>query len=186
LKINIIAIIGAVIALIGLVLPWWTMSLSGSSLIPPITLQYSASIYLYQTTASGVGTSVTGPMNFWYGWVAFILLVLGALFGLAGGMLPARAILVIGGILALLSVIIFAAGLQNDLTRTSSLSGIGLFSSGSFLGYSYTSYLSFGFWLALIGAILMLTALLKKSKAGPPTVVPPAQQEQEKPSTTPS
>jgi hypothetical protein len=172
-----IGIIGAIIALIGLALPWWTYVQTPS---------YSYSIYLYQTTAHIGGASVIGPMNLWYGWVAFVLLVLGALFGIAGSLIQARAILVIGGILPLLSVIIFAAGLQNQLSSTSGGSGIGLFSTGSFFVYSYTTYLSFGFWFALIGAIVMLAALLKKPKAAPQTVIPPAPPEPEKAGTAPS
>jgi hypothetical protein len=183
LKINIIGIIGAVIAVIGLALPWWTMTFSVTA---GMNLSYSASIYLYQTTASGIGTSVTGQMNLWYGWVAFVLLVLGALFGIAGSLIPARVILVLGGILALLSTIVFATGLQNDLSSTSNLSSIGLFSSGSFLGTSYTTYLSFGFWLALIGAIMILASSLKKPVATVPTVMPPPPPAQEKPITSPS
>lgn len=175
MKLNIIGIIGAIIALIGLVLPWWTMTFSVSA---GINVSYSASIYLYQTTASGVGVSVTGEMNLWYGWVAFALLVLGALFGIAGGIIPkARMILAIGGVLALLSVIIFAVGLQNDLSSTPALSGVGLFSSGSFSGfgtsYSYMTYLSFGFWLALVGSIIMVAASFKKLKTIPPAEAPP-------------
>ena len=182
LKTNVIGIVGAVIALIGLVLPWWTMTLS---MTVGMNLSYSASIYLYQTTASGIGTSVTGQMNLWYGWVAFALLVLGALFGIAGSLIKARVMLVLGGVLALLSIIVFAAGLQNDLSSSSSLSSVGLFSSGSFFGSSYTTYLSFGFWLALIGAIVVLAASLKKPKVTAPIFTPPPPA-REKASTPPS
>jgi hypothetical protein len=183
LKINVIGIIGAIIALIGLALPWWTMTFSMTA---GMNLSYSASIYLYQTTASGIGTSVTGQMNLWYGWVAFVLLMLGALFGIAGSLIPARVILALGGILALLSTVVFAAGLQNDLSSTSGLSSIGMFSSGSFFEYSYATYLSFGFWLALIGAIVILVASLKKPKVTRPTVTPPSPPAQEEAVTSPS
>jgi hypothetical protein len=93
--------------------------------------------------------------------------------------------LVLGGILALLSTIVFAAGLQNDFSSTSSLSGLGLFSSGSSFPYSYTTYLSFGFWLALAGAIVILAASLKKPTETPQTVTPPPPP-QEKPIVSPS
>jgi len=183
LKINIIGIVGAIIAFIGLALPWWTVTFS---LTMEANLSYSASIYLYQTTASGIGTTVTGQMNLWFGWVAFALLVLGALFGIAGSLMPrARAMLIVGGILALLSVIVFAAGLQNYLSTTSGLSSFGLFSSGSFTGYSYVTYLSFGFWLTLIGAIVILASWLNRPKATAPTAVAPPPPEQEK-TTTPT
>jgi phosphoglycerol transferase MdoB-like AlkP superfamily enzyme len=194
LRINIISIIGAVIALIGLVLPWWTItySVEPGIMIPTGTItSYSASIYTYQTTATSYGTTVTGQMNLWYGWAAFTLLMLGALVGIAFSLIPrARALLAIGGALALLSVIVFAAGLQNDLSTTSGLSGIGLLSSGttSVLGvsYNYTTYLTFGFWLALVGAIVMLFASLRKPKTTAPTTTPPPPQPaQQEPSTTP-
>jgi hypothetical protein len=194
LRINIISIIGAVIALIGLVLPWWTITYSlssGISVEPGMIYSYSASIYTYQTTATGYGTTVTGQMNLWYGWAAFTLLTLGALLGIAFSLIPkARALLALGGALALLSVIVFAAGLQNDLSTTSGLSGIGLLSSGttSVLGvsYSYTTYLSIGFWLALVGAIVMLIASLRKPKTTAPTTVPPPTPAQQEQASTPT
>lgn len=87
-------------------------------------------------------------------------------------------ILIVAGILALLSIIIFAAGLQGELSKAPPVSGfpeVGLFSSGSwsFMGASmdYSSYLSFGFWLALIAAILAFISLLKHPMA--PPVAPP-------------
>jgi hypothetical protein len=181
LKVNIIGIIGAIIALIGLALPWWTMTYSMTA---GMNLSYSVSIYLYQITRSSAGASMISDINLWYGWVAFVLLVLGALFGIAGSLIPARVILVLGGILALLSTIVFAAGLQNDFSSTSSPSNIGLFSSGNSFLISYTTYLSFGFWLALAGAILILAASLKKPTETPQTVTPPPPQE--KPIMSPS
>jgi phosphoglycerol transferase MdoB-like AlkP superfamily enzyme len=193
LRINIISIIGAVIALIGLALPWWTITYTvspGISIGPGMISSYSASIYTYQTTSSGYGYTVTGQMDLWYGWAAFTLLVLGALLAIAFSLIPrARALLALGGALSLLSVIVFAAGLQNDLSTTSGLSGIGLLSSGttSVLGvsYNYTTYLSIGFWLTLVGAIVMLVASLRKPKTTAPTAVPPPPTQQE-PSTPPS
>jgi hypothetical protein len=177
LKINIIGIIGAIIVLISLALPWWTITFSENAGV--YALSGSLSIYLYQTTRSGAQAlwmqedQVTGQINLWYGWVAFVLLMLGALFGVAGSLIPARVIFVLGGILALVSTIVFAAGLQNDFSSTSSLSGIGLFSSGEFLEAGYATNLSFGFWLALVGAILILAASLKKPKLTRPTVAAP-------------
>jgi hypothetical protein len=172
LKLNLIGIVGVILAFIGLVLPWWTMTFS---MTLQTTLSYTASIYLYQTTASGIGMTITNVINLWYGWVAFTLLVLGALLGIAGSLMTrARMILILGGILALLSVIVFVAGLQNDLSSTSGLSGIGLFSSGSYSSFSYMTYLSYGFWIALVGAILMLIASVIKPKVAAPPTPPPS------------
>jgi hypothetical protein len=189
LKINTIAIIGAIIALIGLAFPWWTITFSmspGIAVMPDMTFSYSTSIYPYQTTTSAYGATMIGPMNPWYGWTAFTLLLLGAILAIAFSLIPkARLIIALGGILAALSVIVFAAGVQNDISTTSDISGVGLFSSGSFsyfgVSYNYTTYLSIGFWLALTGAIVMLVSSLRKPKTTAPTAVTqpaPAQQEQ--------
>jgi len=90
-----------------------------------------------------------------------------------------KMILVIAGILALLSIIIFAVGLQgefSDLTAAGYPGDIGLFSSGSwsFMGATmdYSTYLTFGFWLALVAAILAFISLVKHPMvppAAPPT-----------------
>ena len=189
MKINTIAIIGAIIALIGLAFPWWTITFSmspGIEVTPGMTFSYSTSIYPYQTTTTAYGATTIGQMNLWYGWTAFTLLLLGALLAIAFSLIPeARLTLALSGILAALSVIVFAAGVQNDVSTTSDIPGVGLFSNGSisYLGvsYNYTTYLSVGFWLAVIGATVMLVASLWKPKAAEPTAVPPpapAQQEQ--------
>lgn len=195
MKINIIGIIGAIIALIGLAFPWWTITFSmspGIAVMQGMTFSYSTSIYPYQTTTTAYGATTIGQMNLWYGWTAFTLLLLGAILAIAFSLIPkARLTLAPGGILAALSVIVFAAGVQNDISTTSDISGAGLFSSGSisYLGisYNYTTYLSIGFWLALIGAIVMLVASLRKTKTTAPTAVTqPAPAQQEQVSTPPS
>jgi hypothetical protein len=186
LKINIISIIGAIIALIGIVLPWWTMNVT--VVATGVNLPYSRSIYLYQTTTTVSGTTVTGQTSLWYGWAAFVFLVLGALVGIAFSFIQrARIMVAMGGILTLLSVTVFAVGLQKDVsTSTIYPPGAGLFSSGNFFGSNFTTYLSFGFWLALVGAIVMLVASLRKPKTTTPTAIPPPTPAQQEPSTTPS
>lgn len=177
MKQNVIGIVGVIIAFIGLALPWWTMTMSATVL--GNIYSYSASIYPYQATVSVAGTSVTAQLDIWYGWAALALIVVGGLLGIAGSLIQgARRILTLGGVLALLSIIVFAAGLQNELSNTLVESGwpaVGLFSSGTFSEFNYTTYLSFGFWLALVGAIIMLAASLTKPQAvsvAPPTPTP--------------
>jgi hypothetical protein len=175
LKLNIIGVVGVIILFISLALPWWMMTLS-------INASYSGNvvIYPYQATASlnfpGSSTLVIRT-DFWYGWVALAFVILGGLLGIAGSLLRgARVLLVGGGLLALLSIIIFAVGLQSDLSNSSFAEGwpaLGLFVSGTFGGYAYTTYLSFGFWLALAATIIMLFASLKKPKSIAPTAPPP-------------
>ena len=92
---------------------------------------------------------------------------MGALIEISASIIlsKARVILAAGGILVLLSTIVFAAGLENDLSKTI----VGLFT-----GPPYVTYLSFGFWLALTGAIVMLAASMKKPKAiAPQLFLPP-------------
>jgi hypothetical protein len=175
LKPNAIGIAGGIIALISLALPWWTMTMSSAEMT---SFSEEVSIYPYQATASIGGTSAAVTIPIWYAWAAFVLVVIGGSLGILGSLVQStRIIVAAGGLLALLSIIIFAAGLQDELSKSAVTSGgpsVGLFSSGSFMGIAnYTTYLSFGFWLALIAAIIMLVSSLKKPKISPPTPTPP-------------
>jgi hypothetical protein len=114
--------------------------------------------YLYNAGTYGTG------LTLWYDWVALLLVILSGIIGFAGSIMQnLKKLLIGGGILSLLSIIIFAVGLQLDLSsHNSSELGISLnvFSSGSIsVGFSYSTYLSFGFWLALVAAIIMLVAM---------------------------
>jgi hypothetical protein len=154
LKLNYIGIVGAIIAFISLALPWWTASASYSG----IGLTYNWNLYDAGTIGAG--------MNLWYNWVALLLVVLAGILGLAGSIMQnGKKILMGGGLLAVLAIIIFPVGLQMDLSSNNS--PFGLFSSTSVSGYSYSTYLSFGFWLALVSAIIMLVAAMRTTKTSP-------------------
>jgi hypothetical protein len=182
LKLNIIGIIGAIIAFISLALPWWTMSISSSMV--GISYTGDVSIYPYEARVSAMGFSMAVDLTLWYGYVAFALVVLGGLLGIVGSVAQkGRMMLLGGGALALLSIIVFVAGLQLDLSRAL-MSGwpvVGLFGSGTYsptegLAMNYTAYLSFGFWIALVAGIMMLVASLSKKPvqaAPPPPPQPP-------------
>jgi hypothetical protein len=163
LKQNILGIVGAIIAFISLVLPWWTMIVSFSA------FSYSYSIYPYQAS-SALGIDI------WYGWAALVLVLIGGVLGVAGSLAQrTKMILVIGGLLVLLSIIIFAVGLQNALSQSAVAMvyrNVSLFSSGSFLDANYTTFLSFGLWLALIATIVMLAASRIKLEASVQPAVP--------------
>ncbi len=114
-------------------------------------------------------------------WAALILVIVGALLALAGSTMgKGRAMLIGGGLLTLLSIIIFAVGLMNDLSGSGMqvvFPGIGLFSSGGIAGLAtWSTYLSFGFWLALVAAILMFvgSAWKPKETVATPPAAPPA------------
>jgi len=170
LKPNIIGIVGGILAFVSLVLPWWTLSaaISGYG-------SFSFDVYPYMASVAGWGVEA---MNLWFGWVALALIIVGGLLGIVGGILPNKAkLLSYGGALALVSIIIFAVGLQLDLLQGTLGEGYGnmyLF----YFGSDYSAYLSFGFWIALAAAIVMFVASRKKPAqiAGypPPPPPPPA------------
>ena len=177
---NYLGIIGGILALISLVLPWWVEGIS----FPALGIAYSGelSVNLYQATATAMGISMPVSLNLWFGWTALVFVVIGGLLGLAGSVIASgrrKVVLALGGILVLLSIIVFAAGLQNQISSGSSATGyptgVGLFSSGSYsyLGTSinYSTYLSFGFWIALVATILMFVGAAVRK---PVETIPPA------------
>jgi len=176
LKINYIGIIACIIAFITLALPWWTMKASVEAM--ETTISVDLSVYLHQAKVSAMGISATTTMDLWFGWAALALIVVAGAAGIVGSLIVGKTgkiILIVTGILALLSIIIFAAGLQGELSKAPPATGfpeIGLFSSGSFnlmggISMGYSSYLTFGFWLALVAAIIAFISSLKHPMAPP-------------------
>jgi hypothetical protein len=180
LKVNYVGIVAGIIAFISLALPWWTMTMSAEFMGTKVSADVS--VYPSQATASALGVSESVAMNIWFGQAALALIVITGIAAIVGSLIVGKngkMILAVAGILALLSIIIFAVGLQSELSKEAPVTGfpkVGLFSSGSwsFMGASmnYSSYLSVGFWLALVAAILVFISLLKHPVAPPP--VPPA------------
>ena len=169
MKINFVGLIGGILAFISLVLSWWNLILSFNG--------FSTDISMYPYQISGI----TFNTNFWYGWAALALIIVAGVLGiLASIVIKGKLVLIGAGAIALLAIIIFAVGLQMDLPQLSyelGITDLGLFSSGSFgdleVSWNYSAYLSFGFWLALISAIIMLVASLMKE--GKPAAVQPPQ-----------
>ncbi len=186
---NFLGIIGGILGFVGLVLPWWTMTVSGS--FGGTSASADISMYLYRATISGPGISeVQGAP--WYGWAAMAILLFGSVIALAGSVIVTKrkALLAAGGALVLVAIILFPVAFQLNLSETlTNTSGvvpegvnIGLFASGSFeyegyLTLNYAAYLSFGFWITLVGAILILVAASRKSTAEKPATAyaPPPQ-----------
>lgn len=154
-----------------------------------ISVSSDVSIYPHQATASAMGTSATVNMNLWFGQAALALIVIAGIVAIVGSLIIGKIgkmILAFAGILALLSIIIFAAGLQGELSKAPPVSGfpeVGLFSSGSwsFMGASmnYQSYLSFGLWVALIAAIIAFISLSRHITV--PPEAPPTPESRETP-----
>ena len=185
MKINYIGIVAGIIALISLALPWWTLTMSAE--VMGESSNVDLSVYPYQARTSATGVSQTFIMDLWFGWASLALIVIAGIAGIAGSVIAGKTgktNLIVAGILALLSITIFAAGLQSELSREAPAAGfpeVGLFSGGSysFMGVSmnYSTYLNFGFWLALIAAIIAFVSLPKHPAAQlptPPTAPPPA------------
>lgn len=136
MKLNYVGVVGAILAFVSVALPWWTVSFSG----------HANNWYLYNPGA------FAGGLSLWYNWVASPVIVFGGIIAIAGSITPNfKKLLIGGGILAFLSTIIFAVGLQTDLSSHLSLN---VFSSN----YGYSTYLSSGFWVALVAGIIMLAA----------------------------
>jgi hypothetical protein len=165
MKLNYFGIAGAIIVFVSIALPWWTVSET------VLGLGTTSNWYLYNAGVYGTG------LNLWYNWVALLLVILGGIIGLAGSILPdEKKMLMGGGLLALVSIIIFAAGLQTDLSSHNS--PFGIFFSGTIYttlySVSVSTYLSYGFWLTLVAAIIMLIATRYPKLATQAPALPPS------------
>jgi hypothetical protein len=136
-------------------------------------------------------SSAAVNVNLWYAWTALALIIVGGLIGIAGSLLTkGRPLILVGGLLVLLSIVIFVVGLQNELSQPSMAglrlytAGTSLFSNGSygsgFETVNYVTYLSYGFWIALASAIIMFVASARRTAQVPspmpmPTSPPPPQ-----------
>ncbi|MFX1538017.1 MAG: hypothetical protein ACFFDI_27805 [Promethearchaeota archaeon] len=142
----------------------------------------SISVNPYQATSSTMGMSTSVAMNLWYGSAALALIVIVGIAAIVGSLIigkNGKMILIVAGILALLSIVIFAAGLHGELSNAPVLSDyptVGLFSSGSWdylsVSMEYSSYLTFGFWLALVAAILAFISFPKHPTETLPASLP--------------
>jgi hypothetical protein len=182
LKPNVLGIIGGILAFISTVLPWWTITISSG--VMGITYSSDLSLYPYQAKATAMGISMIVDVNLWYGWAALALVIVGGVLGIVGSLLQnGKALLIGAGVLALLSIIIFAVGLQSELSKAPITTGypqVGLFSNGSsgvpdLTVVNYTTYLSLGYWITLVAAIIMLVASRRKNvQTTPPQSPPPS------------
>ncbi|MGB8779823.1 MAG: hypothetical protein WCD81_04150 [Candidatus Bathyarchaeia archaeon] len=160
MKLNYVGIVGAILAFVSIALPWWTESVFG---------------FNYDLKLFDQGTFST--FNYWYGWLALLLVVIGGILGLAGSVMSnGKKIVMGGGILALIAIIIFPIGLQTDLMRLNA--PFGIFFNGTISSISVSTYLSYGFWLALVAAIIMLVAMrypkpTAQAPSPPPSQPPP-------------
>jgi len=177
-----LGIVGSTLAFISLLLPWWALDVSTMGQPP-----WGLSLYLFQATATSLGGAPAAvEVNLWFGWTALAFVVIGGLLSLTDSVIATRrkTLFALGEILILLSLIVFVAGLQNQISSGPLTNGrgfptkVGVFSTGKggisgdgmSLLFDYSTYLSYGFWLALVAAIIMVAASLRK----PPKTIPPS------------
>lgn len=162
MKKNILGVVGCILGFLGLALPWWTMDVNVGG------THVGATAYLYQVATSSGSYSFNVVSLGWYASASLVLLLVGSILVLIASLFVAngRLILLVGALLALVGLIVFPAGLQASFSSLPSIygsfGGIGLFSSGSMsvLGYSisYSTYLTFGFWLFAAAVFFMFLA----------------------------
>lgn len=152
MKLNPLGLASAIMAFVSLALPWWVLTVES----------YSLSIYPWGWIGSGITVYRGQELSFIY--IALAFIVIGGVLGVIGSFRVGKngkRLLIISGIVAVLSLIIFASGLNSFLVRTF-VKVKSLFYSGPFNGgWSASAYLSFGFWLALVTAILAFIAYVK-------------------------
>lgn len=172
-KLNYVGILGGILAFVALIMPWWTETAS----VPVTSLGSSTAIdfplYLYEASAAVLANPPTRLVTLdpWFCWATLALATLAALLAIVGSAVSGKGkwILVVGGVVALLSIVVFAGGFQSELSRTGS--GVDLFTATLGPWGTLTAYPSFGFWGVFVAAVLMLVAARRSAV---PTTVPPA------------
>jgi len=197
MKINYLGIVAAILAFVSLALPWWTMPMSGTATVlyyGEMPVRGDISVYTYDATgtmrAMGVeySESIVDDFSLWYGYVALVLIVIAGIAAIGGSLTigkQGKYTLIVAAIFALLSITIFAVGLQNELSKEvePGYPGLLLISrGGSFsrdipgvgsVELHYSTYLTFGFWVAVAAALIALVASDKHPMAPPPAPTPP-------------
>jgi hypothetical protein len=176
-KLNYLGILGAIVAFASLTMPWWNIT----AIIPIMGLGNSTAIdfplYLYSTSASIIvnPSTLVVSLDLWFCWVTLPLVASAAIFAIVGSIAIGKGnrILLVGGVVGLFSIVIFAIGLQTELSALGS--GLNLFTIASGLWGRLTAYLSYGFWAALLAAVAMLVAATRGSvkRAAPPSAIEP-------------
>lgn len=159
-SLNYFGIVGAILAFASLTMPWWNIT----AIIPIMGLGNSTAIdfplYLYSTSANIIVNPSTQVMSLdlWFCWVTLSLVASAGILAIVGSIVIGKGnrILLVGGVVGLLSIVIFVIGLQTELSALGS--GLDLFTMASGPWGMLTAYLSYGFWGALVAAVTMLVA----------------------------
>jgi hypothetical protein len=171
-KLNYVGVAGSILTLISGFLPWWTISSSTRWAEGTMTM------YLYNTEIAGssafFGNWENEPLSNVLAFASLVLLVIGSVSAIVGSLRNNKSVLVSGGALGLAAPLGFVVTLQWLWLLTN---GIGVYSSGTLPnGVSYSSHLESGFWLSVIGAIIMLAggfAWKSSTSSDKPRIRPP-------------
>lgn len=167
-KINYLALIAGILALVTLALPWFNGAFKGET----NDMQFTASLYQISGTVNGTSESTIALV--WFGLVSIAFLVVSAVASFAGSVFVGKRgqmLILFGGILALLSMAVFGAGMLNsdfanmDLNPAYTLSyfpdNFGLTAQQIDADwYHYSWSLNVGFWMALVTGIIGFASLV--------------------------
>jgi len=142
---KIVAILGGVLVLGSIMLPWYSMSTPFGDL--SITLM---DMYDLSQGFDLLGYSIGENENFQY----FMYIVIGAgLVGIVGGLINKYALSILGALGSIGSAALFASAIMD-----SELGSEALWGSVSYLGATMSWGVSLGFGLVIIGGILLLAS----------------------------
>jgi hypothetical protein len=174
-KRNYLAIIAGILALVTLALPWFNGAFKGET----NDMQFTASLYQISGTVNGTSESTVALVRF--GLVAVAFLVIAAVASFAGSIVMGKKgqmLILTGGILSLLSIVVFGAGMLNsdfadmDLNPSYTLSyfpdHFGLTTQQIDADwYHYSWSLNIGFYMALVTAIIGFASLVVHNQKKP-------------------
>jgi hypothetical protein len=156
LKVNFVGIAGCILAFISIIFPWFTAyGYRGFTIIT----EYKYQLYLCQTVTStglfGSSGEVQTVQPYETTLLVLALLIVGSVLCLISSIYWKGKLMLVSGILTLSSIIIFVFFMSMNLEALA---------RAYISGYTFSSYLDTGFWLALVGAILMFGSLAVRSK----------------------
>ncbi|MEM3566375.1 MAG: hypothetical protein QXK18_05835 [Candidatus Bathyarchaeia archaeon] len=185
LEINKLGVVGTIILILSLFVPWWEMSLEASCGIDHAGIRQSIRISLNLWHIMATNYPVQALAIYIVDFLpAIIFYICSIALGIAGSILSTgkKEMFISSGLFTILSLVTFTAILSYSLLKVAtsyflfSYPGIvnklvpfpkaSLFSSGSYtyeeVSVSYSTYLSIGFWLVLAAAIIFFVAFYKQ------------------------
>ncbi len=167
MKINWGGIIAGIIAFGSLAWPWWTLIVTYSE----IDITRYIFVYPYQLTASRLSvpslrTDEVAAMALWFGWVSYAMIVAAGVIAIVASIMEekkGKMLLLASGVLSLLSVLVFGVGIQIQLAAASPIVGFPVNQFQSVPSADITNYvyfLDYGFWIALIAAVVAFISTL--------------------------